>query len=98
MLRFVPRDGARAGPGAMTVSDDTANEKAPLDLLAARVEEFRQEPADRELFVELRDELRTKGRGELLAEICALHARVAPSPAEAVEAWSEAGEANLVIG
>jgi tetratricopeptide (TPR) repeat protein len=82
----------------MTVSDDTLNQQAPIDQLAARVEEFRLEPADRDLYVELRDGLRATGRGDLLAEICALHARVAPSPAEAVDAWSEAGEANLVIG
>jgi tetratricopeptide (TPR) repeat protein len=83
----------------MSIGEDTLQtEKAPPDSFDSRVADFRKEAGDREAFVELRDELRRAGRGDLLAEICALHARVASTPAEQVEAWSEAGEANLVIG
>jgi tetratricopeptide (TPR) repeat protein len=82
----------------MTVSDDTLSDRAPIDQLAARVEDFRRTPDDRDAFLELREDLRAKGFGETLAEVCALYARAATDPAEVVEAWSEAGEVNLVIG
>ena len=71
----------------MSIGEDPLQtQKAPPDAFAARVADFRKEAADREAFVELRDDLRRAGRGDLLAEVCALHARAASTPADQVEA------------
>ena len=49
-------------------------------------------------FAELRQELRDAGRGELLAELCATWAQHERDPLRAADAWSEAGEAMVVLG
>jgi tetratricopeptide (TPR) repeat protein len=97
----------------MTVSDDSMPERVPapapideprridaagIDALAELIDAVRRDPADRAAFVAARDALRAAARGEQLAEVLALHARATTSTADAVEAWSEAGEVNLVIG
>src|SRR5262249_53166694 len=49
-------------------------------------------------FAELRQELRDAGRGELLADVCATWAPHEHDPIRAADAWSEAGEAMVVLG
>ncbi|HEX4449544.1 MAG TPA: tetratricopeptide repeat protein [Kofleriaceae bacterium] len=58
---------------------------------------FRQQPDAKE-FAVLRQELRDAGRGELLADVCATWAQHERDPIRAADAWSEAGEAMIVLG
>ncbi|MBL0213962.1 MAG: tetratricopeptide repeat protein [Myxococcales bacterium] len=58
---------------------------------------FRQQP-EAKGFAELRQVLRDAGRGELLAEVCATWAPHERDPVRAADAWSEAGEAMVVLG
>ena len=78
------------------VSDDTM-QTSPIDPLEARVVVFRQQP-EAKGFAALRQELRDAGRGELLAELCATWAQHERDPVRAADAWSEAGEAMVVLG
>ncbi len=78
------------------MSDDTTP-SLTIDPLEARVVGFRREPEARG-FAQLRDELRKAGRGDLLAELCATWAQHERDPLRAAEAWSEAGEALVVLG
>jgi len=68
-----------------------------IDPLEARVVVFRQQP-EAKGFAELRQELREAGRGELLADVCATWAPHERDPLRAADAWSEAGEAMVVLG
>jgi len=68
-----------------------------IDPLEARVVVFRQQP-EAKGFAELRQELRDAGRGELLADVCATWAPLERDPLRAADAWSEAGEAMVVLG
>src|SRR3954471_6707152 len=68
-----------------------------VDPLEARVVVSRQQP-DARGFAELRQELRDAGRGELLADVCATWAPHERDPIRAADAWSEAGEAMVVLG
>ena len=68
-----------------------------IDPLEARVVMFRQQP-EAKGFAELRQELRDAGRGELLADVCATWAPLERDPLRAADAWSEAGEAMVVLG
>ncbi|MCW5806284.1 MAG: tetratricopeptide repeat protein, partial [Deltaproteobacteria bacterium] len=77
------------------MSDDTHPHQ--IDPLEARVGVFRQQPEARG-FAELRQQLRDAGRGELLAELCATWAPHERDPVRAADAWSEAGEAMVVLG
>ncbi|HEY0985903.1 MAG TPA: hypothetical protein VGD80_02585, partial [Kofleriaceae bacterium] len=58
---------------------------------------FRQQP-EAKGFAELRQVLRDAGRGELLADVCATWAPHERDPIRAADAWSEAGEAMVVLG
>ncbi|HEY6037416.1 MAG TPA: hypothetical protein VIV58_24210, partial [Kofleriaceae bacterium] len=58
---------------------------------------FRQQP-EAKGFAALRQELRDAGRGELLADVCATWAQHERDPVRAADAWSEAGEAMIVLG
>jgi tetratricopeptide (TPR) repeat protein len=78
------------------VADDTLQTHT-VDPLEARVVVFRQQP-DARGFAELRQELRDAGRGELLADVCATWAPHERDPIRAADAWSEAGEAMVVLG
>ena len=78
------------------MSDDTAP-NVTIDVLEAKVVVFRQQPEARG-FAQLRQELRDAGRGELLAELCATWAQHERDPVRAADAWSEAGEAMVVLG
>nr|MBA3787805.1 tetratricopeptide repeat protein [Actinomycetota bacterium] len=78
------------------MSDDTTPSHQ-IDELEARVVVFRQQP-EAKGFGQLRQELRDAGRGELLAELCASWAQHERDPVRAADAWSEAGEAMLVLG
>jgi tetratricopeptide (TPR) repeat protein len=78
------------------VADDTLQTQT-IDPLEARVVVFRQQP-DARGFAELRQELRDAGRGELLADVCATWAPHERDPIRAADAWSEAGEAMVVLG
>jgi len=73
------------------------NPSLTIDPLEQRVVVFRQQP-DPKRFTELRQELRTAGRGELLAELCATWAQHERDPVRAADAWSEAGESMFVLG
>src|SRR5215207_7416877 len=77
--------------------DDTTSPSHQIDALEARVVVFRQHPESRS-FSELRQQLRDAGRGELLAELCATWAQHERDPVRAADAWSEAGEAMVVLG
>jgi tetratricopeptide (TPR) repeat protein len=77
--------------------DDTTSPSHQIDALEARVVVFRQQPEARS-FSSLRQELRDAGRGELLAELCATWAQHERDPIRAADAWSEAGEAMVVLG
>jgi tetratricopeptide (TPR) repeat protein len=68
-----------------------------VDPLEAKVVVFRQQP-DAKDFAALRQELRDAGRGELLADVCATWAQHERDPVRAADAWSEAGEAMIVLG
>ncbi len=68
-----------------------------VDPLEAKVVVFRREP-DAKGFTALRQELRDAGRGELLADVCATWAQHEKDPVRAADAWSEAGEAMIVLG
>ena len=68
-----------------------------VDPLEAKVVVFRQQPEAID-FSTLRQELRDAGRGELLAELCATWAQHERDPVRAADAWSEAGEAMIVLG
>jgi tetratricopeptide (TPR) repeat protein len=68
-----------------------------VDPLEAKVVVFRQQPEAKD-FAALRQELRDAGRGELLAELCATWAQHERDPVRAADAWSEAGEAMIVLG
>src|SRR3954466_14886515 len=68
-----------------------------VDPLEAKVVVFRQQP-EAKSFADLRQELRDAGRGELLAELCATWAQHERDPVRAADAWSEAGEAMVVLG
>ncbi len=68
-----------------------------IDPLEAKLTVFRQQPEARG-FAALRQELRDAGRGELLAELCATWAHHERDPHRAADAWSEAGEAMVVLG
>src|SRR5512139_2104075 len=70
---------------------------AVVDPLEAKLLVFRQHPEARG-FQTLRQELRDAGRGELLAELCATWAQHERDPHRAADAWSEAGEAMVVLG
>ena len=78
------------------MADDTLQNET-IDPLEARVVVFRQQP-DARGFAELRQELRDAGRGELLADVCATWAPHERDPIRAADAWSEAGEAMVVLG
>ena len=78
-------------PGHIT---DVSSTTDPLE---ARVVVFRQQP-DATGFAALRQELRDAGRGELLADVCATWAQHEKDPVRAADAWSEAGEAMIVLG
>ncbi len=78
------------------MSDDTLQTQL-MDPLEARVGSFRQQPEVRG-FEQLRQEIRDAGRGELLAELCATWAQHERDPVRAADAWSEAGEAMVVLG
>src|SRR5262245_61961908 len=78
------------------MSEDTMPNRN-IDPLEARVVVFRQQP-EAKGFAELRNELRQAGRGELLAELCATWAQHERDPIRAADAWSEAGEAMVVLG
>jgi len=78
------------------VSEDTLHNDT-IDPLEARVVAFRQLPEARG-FAELRQQLRDAGRGELLADVCATWAPHERDPIRAADAWSEAGEAMVVLG
>ena len=78
------------------MADDTLPTQT-IDPLEARVVVFRQQPDGRG-FAELRQELRDAGRGELLADVCATWAPHERDPIRAADAWSEAGEAMVVLG
>src|SRR5689334_10864233 len=86
----------RRQPG---MSDDrfSTQPSAAVDALEAKVMVFRQQPEARG-FAALRQELRDAGRGELLAELCATWAHHERDPHRAADAWSEAGEAMVVLG
>ena len=77
--------------------DDTTSPSHQIDALEARVVVFRQQP-EAKSFAKLRQELRDAGRGELLAELCATWAQHERDPIRAADAWSEAGEAMVVLG
>src|SRR5215213_5487934 len=77
--------------------DDTTSPSHQIDALEARVVVFRQQP-EAKGFGKLRQELRDAGRGELLAELCATWAQHERDPIRAADAWSEAGEAMLILG
>ncbi|MDB4957800.1 MAG: Tetratricopeptide 2 repeat protein [Myxococcales bacterium] len=80
------------------MSDDTLpTQRFEPDALEAKLVVFRQQPEARG-FAELRQELRHAGRGELLAELCATWAQHERDPVRAADAWSEAGEAMVVLG
>ncbi|HLL22268.1 MAG TPA: hypothetical protein VK427_09060, partial [Kofleriaceae bacterium] len=76
---------------------DDKTSPSQIDALEARVVVFRQQPEARS-FSQLRQELRDTGRGELLAELCATWAQHERDPVRAADAWSEAGEAMVVLG
>ena len=78
------------------MSEDTLPGRQ-IDPLEARLAVFRQHPEPKG-FATLRQELRQAGRGELLAELCATWAQHERDPLRAADAWSEAGEAMLVLG
>ncbi len=78
------------------MSDDTLPSET-VDDLEVRVGMFRQQP-EAQGFSSLRQELRSAGRGELLAELCATWAPLERDPVRAADAWSEAGEAMVVLG
>jgi tetratricopeptide (TPR) repeat protein len=78
------------------VSEDTLQTHT-IDPLEARVVVFRQQP-EAKSFAELRQILRDAGRGELLADVCATWAPHERDPIRAADAWSEAGEAMVVLG
>lgn len=78
------------------MNDDTVTHSAD-DLQARRVDEFRDNPSSA-AFAELRSELRSHGRGDLLVELCSFWAAREPNPKQAAEAWSEAGEVLFVMG
>jgi len=78
------------------MSEDTSPTHS-IDPLEARVVHFRQQPESRG-FAELRQQLRDAGRGELLADVCATWAQHERDPVRAADAWSEAGEAMVVLG
>src|SRR3954469_25379924 len=78
------------------MSEDTHPVSA-FDPLEQRVVVFRQHP-EAKGFQALRQELRDAGRGELLAELCATWAQHERDPIRAADAWSEAGEAMVVLG
>ena len=78
------------------MSDDTLPTHR-IDPLEARVVSFRQQPEVKG-FAELRQMLRDAGRGELLADVCATWAPHERDPVRAADAWSEAGEAMVVLG
>jgi tetratricopeptide (TPR) repeat protein len=88
-------DGTALGSPLGSPTDTLRNQV--IDPLEARLVVFRQQPEAR-AFVELRQELRDAGRGELLAELCAAWAPHERDPLRAAEAWSEAGEAMIVLG
>ncbi|MDX2088094.1 MAG: hypothetical protein SFX73_09595 [Kofleriaceae bacterium] len=75
--------------------DTTPNVK--IDALEARVDGFRAQPEGTS-FEQLRQELRSAGRGDLLAELCATWAQHERDPLRRADAWSEAGEALAVLG
>ena len=81
---------------AARMSDETL-QSHQIDPLEARLVVFRQHPEPKG-FAALRQELRQAGRGELLAELCATWAQHERDPVRAADAWSEAGEAMLVLG
>ncbi len=78
------------------MNDDTVTHSAD-DLPARRVDEFRDDPSAAG-FAELRTELRSLGRGELLVELCSFWAARESNAKQAAEAWSEAGEVLFVMG
>jgi len=75
----------------------TTDASPTVDPLEARVVVFRQQPEVKG-FTALRQELRDAGRGELLADVCATWAQHEKDPVRAADAWSEAGEAMIVLG
>ncbi len=81
------------------MSDDTFSTQPSktVDPLEAKVVIFRQQP-EAKGFAALRQELREAGRGELLADVCATWAQHERDPIRAADAWSEAGEAMIVLG
>src|SRR5688500_6469720 len=81
----------------MSEDNYSTQPSAVVDPLEAKVMVFRQQPEARG-FAALRQELRDAGRGELLAELCATWAQHERDPVRAADAWSEAGEAMIVLG
>jgi len=76
--------------------DDTLP-TSKIDPLEEKVVSFRRQPEARS-YAALRQELRDAGRGELLADVCVSWAQHERDPARAADAWSEAGEAMVVLG
>src|SRR5258706_13716522 len=81
------------------MADDTFSTQPSraVDPLEAKVVVFRQMP-EAKSFAVLRQELRDAGRGELLADVCSTWAQHERDPVRAADAWSEAGEAMIVLG
>jgi tetratricopeptide (TPR) repeat protein len=76
--------------------DDTLP-TSKIDPLEEKVVSFRRQPEARS-FAALRQELRDAGRGELLADVCVAWGQHERDPIRAADAWSEAGEAMVVLG
>jgi tetratricopeptide (TPR) repeat protein len=80
------------------MSEDTLQDaNVTTDLYAAQLEEFRKTPTAIK-FAELRHVMRSAGAGSELAELCAIWAPHETDPTKAAEAWSESGEALLLVG
>src|SRR5690348_3270368 len=79
------------------VDDTLQTHRVDDDPLESKLVAFRAQPEARS-FDQLRQELRDAGRGELLAELCATWAQHERDPQRAADAWSEAGEAMVVLG
>ncbi|MBP9086992.1 MAG: tetratricopeptide repeat protein [Kofleriaceae bacterium] len=81
------------------MSQDTFHDDdvATLDLFATQLEAFRKAP-DAAAFIDLRDQMRAAGAGKELAELCARWAPLETDASKAAEAWSESGEALLLLG
>ncbi len=78
--------------------EPTPTELNPIDAIAAQLDSFRRDPAEQDLFRELKRSLKKQGRDADLAELFELRAEVETKKTETTRLWLDAANLRLSLG